>query len=236
MIHPIHDTALLLFSRTAKQEAYQKNFFSKNIYGQNEKLAQRFIDRTHKLARQTKLPFFTIDEKQQRGESFGERLSNAMGDIFEKGFRQIVVIGNDCPLMSTALINQAVDELRKSDLILAPTRKGGVYLLGVSKEKFEHIFFKKIQWQTSLVFEELCKYVEEKKLLSHHLACLDDVNDYADLLNALNDLSIPGSLRFYIISLLASDKFLKAYKVVRLPQSAITFKSLRGPPSLAMLA
>ncbi len=231
MTYPKHDTALLLFSRTAKQEAYCKNFFSKNIYSQNEKLAERLIDRTKKIAKQTALPFFTIDEKQQCGKSFGERLSNAMADIFEKGFQQVIVIGNDCPLVSTAIINQAVDELRKSDLILAPTRKGGAYLLGVTKEKFEKDYFKNIQWQTSAVFEQLCQYAEENQLSSYHLACLDDINDYADLLNSLNDLSLSDTLRRYIISLIASFNILKTVLSTAIRQAILASKNLRAPPS-----
>ncbi|MDQ6763589.1 MAG: DUF2064 domain-containing protein [Bacteroidota bacterium] len=237
MTYPANDTALLLFSRTAKQEAFYKNFFSEPNYRHNEKLAQRLIDRTKKLVQQTALPFFTIDEKLQRGESFGERLSNAMADIFEKGFQQVIVIGNDCPLISAALINDAVDEVRKGHLILAPTRKGGVYMLGFTKEKFEKSSFENIRWQTSAVAEQLCQYAKEHCLSTYHLPCLDDINDYADLTSSLSELSLTDPLRLYIQSLIASINILHAgTSIAALLQACLANNNLRGPPSLTMLA
>ncbi len=237
MTYRTNDTALLLFSRTATQEAHYKNFFSKCIYSHNERLAQRLIDRAKKAALRTNLPLFIIDEKLQRGESFGERLCNAMVDVFEKGFQQVVVIGNDCPHVSAALINNAVDELNKGYLILAPTRKGGVYLLGIKKEKFDRAAFENIHWQTPSVFEDLGQYAKEHHLPACRLACLDDINDHADLVKSLNELSLADALRIYIISLIASVNILySSTSMAALREARLAGNDLRGPPALAMLA
>src|SRR3954463_8606445 len=45
----------------------------------------------------TRLPFSGATVHAQRGQSFGERLSNAFDELAQRGYDQIVIIGRDCP-------------------------------------------------------------------------------------------------------------------------------------------
>ncbi|MEP6584998.1 MAG: DUF2064 domain-containing protein [Ginsengibacter sp.] len=237
MTNSIHDTALLLFSHTAQKEALYKNFSPEHSGNFNKQIADQLIGRTIKIARHTKLPFFLIDEQLQRGSSFGERLTNAMADVFNKGFQKIIVIGNDCPMVSTAIINKAAVELQKNDMLLAPTTKGGVYIIGLRKEYFEKNSFEKIGWQTSAVFENMVQYAREKNIATCYFQCKHDINNYADLVASLPYLSYTDPFRIAITCLIASfhifnlDRFLSIFHLYILSK-----KSLRGPPYLLIPA
>lgn len=231
LIYTDNNTALLLFSHTAGQESLHKTFLNRHIKKCNKRIAQALIDRSTRIALQTKLPFFLFDEQLQRGTCFGERLANAMDDVFEKGFEKIIVIGNDCPSLSADLISKAAVEIKKNDVLLAPTAKGGVYLLGISRQLFEKSLFERINWQTSTVFENMIQYAEEKSSSTFFFPCLNDINSYTDLVTSLSYLSYIDAFRVFVTGIIAS--FLNFIPNTFTPlnlQPALVQESLRGPP------
>ncbi len=226
-----NDTALLLFSRTSRQEALYKNFFSKAKKGYNERVAQKLIGSSIKTARQTRLPFFIIDERMQTGNSFGERLSNAIDSIFQKGFQKVIIIGNDCLSITSGIIHKAAAALEKNDVLLAPTSKGGVYLIGLTKKSFDENRFVKINWQTSSVFDDLVQYAVERNYSSMLLPCLNDINSPVDLKKSVYIFPAYNSFRLTIISLFASlQNFLLCYFYQVYAKPVFCAKPLRAPP------
>jgi uncharacterized protein len=152
-------TAILLFSRTAHAEAQAKPLvFNKMKAG---KIAALAIQQAKKTAIATGLPVFQITEKQQRGENFGERLSNACQDVFNKGYDSVIAIGNDCLDISTKNLNDTAEKLLENPLVLGETKDGGVYILGLQRDTFQQLDFSTIAWQTAHVFQQLIVFAEK---------------------------------------------------------------------------
>ncbi len=151
--------AILLFSRTAYAEAQAKPL----VLGKNkaERVAGIAIQQARKTALATGLPVFYVSEKQQRGNSFGERLSNAFNDIFSNGFESVIAIGNDCLDLSPKNLTFTAAKLTETPLVLGETLDGGVYILGLQRDIFHLLDFSKITWQSENVFKELTSAAEK---------------------------------------------------------------------------
>lgn len=147
-------TAVLIFSRSAREEAVHKSF-TKRGYQYNTAIANRLIQHTVTTANRSRLPVFTITERDQRGNSFGERLYNAIDTVFNKGFRNVIVLGNDSPELRLQDIVDARDQLYRGLPVAGPTVDGGVFLLGLSKAHFDQIAWKQISWKSSSVTKDL---------------------------------------------------------------------------------
>lgn len=151
--------AILLFSRTAYAEAQAKPLaFNES---KAEKLAALTIQQAKNKASASGLPVFHLSEKQQRGETFGERFSNAFQDIFNKGFDSVIAIGNDCLEISTENLLFTANKLVENPLVLGETHDGGVYILGLQRDIFHQLDFSRITWQSENVFKELTSVAEK---------------------------------------------------------------------------
>jgi len=68
--------------------------------------------------------------KIQQGKDLGERMHNATDTaLAENAF--VVLIGSDCPAITTDILNQSYQHLSNGkDAVLGPTKDGGYYLIG----------------------------------------------------------------------------------------------------------
>lgn len=71
----------------------------------------------------------------QKGNTLGERIFNALTYCSKKGYSQIVLIGTDSPSMPMEFIKKAFASLEKNDLVIGPCFDQGLYLIGAVKEK-----------------------------------------------------------------------------------------------------
>lgn len=69
----------------------------------------------------------------QEGADLGRRMQNAFQQGFDDGFQRIVIIGSDCPGMSSSLLSQAFRILSRKEAVVGPANDGGYYLLGLSR-------------------------------------------------------------------------------------------------------
>jgi len=67
----------------------------------------------------------------QKGQSFGERLTNAIEELANLGYSEIVMVGRDCPDLEIADIHLAFDRLGDFRLVLGPDHRGGCYLIAI---------------------------------------------------------------------------------------------------------
>ena len=231
MNKPSNDTALLIFTRSAKAEAASKNFLSQKATKANKKIAEFLIKRTIETASASGLPYIIFTEAEQKGSSFGEKLSGAVQSVFEQGFQKLIVIGNDCLQLQPANIQEACILLQTNNTVLAPTRKGGVCLIGITKETFNQTDFENVDWQTVTVYNELLHISSQNKLSVASLQLLDDVSDVTDLKKQIRLLSIGDAFRKYIISLIASLQhfFHDNFSIAYLKQQ-FSLSGLRAPP------
>jgi glycosyltransferase A (GT-A) superfamily protein (DUF2064 family) len=168
------DTAILLFSRTADKEARQKNWTQEPEL--NYRIASHLIRRTKKHLARASLAVFHIDESKQIGYSFGERLSNAFRYVFDRGYKNVICVGNDCQNLQISW-NEIVNKLKSGKTVLGPDQRGGIYLLGISSNAPIASILEKIQWNTSYVFEELCNRINNIFVLETRR----DTNTFKDI-------------------------------------------------------
>jgi len=90
----------------------------------------------------------------QRGDSFGERIGNAIADAFDLGYRDVVVVGNDCPDLAQKDIEAAFRMLASgAAYVAAPTRDGGAFMIAAHRGTFDAHTFMRLPWQTDRLYQ-----------------------------------------------------------------------------------
>jgi len=151
------NTALILFTRTAAEEARVKRFSYRLGKRGNQLIANKLISHATRLAQKAGIDFFVFTEKEQNRGNFGERLAGAYREVFDKGYQCAISIGNDCPALDLKNLQLAIEELQNNDAVIGPAKDGGVYLLGLSKREFEAIGFENLKWKTDQLTEDILR-------------------------------------------------------------------------------
>lgn len=120
-----------------------------------------------------------FEKKLQRGDHLGEKMSNAFKEGFDHGFEKVVIIGSDCPDISTNVIQNAYKKLAENDVVIGPSEDGGYYLIG--SNKFIPGIFKNIPWSTEMVFKETIRVLEKGGKSYGLLTTLNDIDTEEDL-------------------------------------------------------
>ena len=117
----------------------------------------------------------------QDGESLGQRMSHAFAKCFSLGFRNVVIIGTDCVMITEEDVETAFSLLSggKFEAVLGPATDGGYYLLGLCRET--DAVFQDIRWSTSRVFKETEKRMGENGLRHAVMRELADIDEEKDI-------------------------------------------------------
>ncbi|MBF2709589.1 TIGR04282 family arsenosugar biosynthesis glycosyltransferase [Flavobacterium soyangense] len=191
-------TAILLFAQSEKTESVLKPITFKKK--QNSLLWKKLNEKVLQTTKKTNLPYFISDENTQIGAAFGEKIVHSIQEIFDKGFDNVIVIGNDCPELNVHHLLEAACKLQTYDSVLGADFNGGAYLIGVSKSSFIPQEFEIISWQTPSVYSEL-QLLFSKQTISL-LQPLNDCNDTFDFKKAIYKLPFSSFFRNTILSLL----------------------------------
>ncbi|MBD0259436.1 MAG: DUF2064 domain-containing protein [Cytophagales bacterium] len=175
-----HSVAILLFSRTAGEEALHKPFSDRGE-DVNRRIAGHLISHAERTARRTGLPVVHVSSARQRGETFGERLADAFRQVFAQGYARVLAIGNDCPYLTPALLREAADRLQTQPVVLGPARDGGAYLIGLSAGSFREAAFCKLAWQTPAFYASLRTYCHAHGLAYAELPPHQDLDNHRDV-------------------------------------------------------
>jgi uncharacterized protein len=116
-------------------------------------------------------------EPQARGD-LGGRLTSAIGNAFEK-VERVVVIGTDCPDLTTAVVAEAFAGLKTHDLVIGPAHDGGYYLIGLRVPRPE--LFRGIDWGGEHVFKQTMCAAQALSLSVMQLPRLHDIDRPEDL-------------------------------------------------------
>jgi rSAM/selenodomain-associated transferase 1 len=124
----------------------------------------------------------------QRGDSFGERLMNAVTDLLHVGFESCCLVNSDSPTVTTDAFREAVVELQGGDnrIVLGPSDDGGYYLIGM-RRGYRRLF-EDIDWSTELVFTQTLDRARELTLGVHVLPKFYDIDDATALRRLCGDL------------------------------------------------
>jgi uncharacterized protein len=120
-----------------------------------------------------------FEKRLQNGESLGNRMMAAFFELFQQGFSQVVIIGSDCPGLTSFVIEDAFDKLDTTDVIIGPSCDGGYYLLGLT-----HLvpdLFKNKKWSTDTVLADTIKDTISLKKSCFFLTELSDIDTAEDL-------------------------------------------------------
>jgi uncharacterized protein len=116
----------------------------------------------------------------QKGEGLGERMMAAFSDLFKNGYTKVVIIGSDCPALSTDIIESAFQELNVYNAVIGPSADGGYYLLGLT-ELLSGLFYNK-QWSTASVLQDTITSITSLNKSYFLLPVLADIDTAGDLL------------------------------------------------------
>jgi len=172
--------AILIFTLSEEEELQKKPFLKKYA------LEQKLTTHTLNIVQKTGLDYYVYSE--QKGNSFGERFTNAISDIYDKGYDAIITLGNDTPSLNTTHLYKTIQALQQGQSVIGPSFDGGFYLMGIHKENYQAEKFIEFSWNTSHVRKELCSYFEANHtayLQLEFLYDLDHVTDTKDVYKTL---------------------------------------------------
>ena len=220
-----HNTAILVFALSSDEEKKRKKI-------QNaDQLFTALSEHSLKIVARTGLPYFHYTEKEQEGDSFGERFTNAIQAIFNRGFRQIITIGNDSPQLKTSHIQRAVMLLAQNKSVIGPSADGGFYLMGLHRKNFNQEKFKDLPWQTSQLASRLKREFLNtpfKFVTLERLVDIDSSQDLTILSKFTNQLTY--CIKRIVLSLIVTT--VSFYKTEDLSIAKFIFKAHqnRGSP------
>jgi len=117
----------------------------------------------------------------QQGRDLGEKMRNAMEEVFGQGCSEAMLIGSDIPDLPHALLRESGYTLAWHDAVIGPSHDGGYYLIGFRKETFLPEIFEGIDWSTKRVFAKTMEIFTAGKYNVRILPLWQDVDRLADL-------------------------------------------------------
>lgn len=124
---------------------------------------------------------------EERNPNFSYHLQ-AIGDLGLKMAEAIsyvlqfhtkaVIIGSDCPLLSSSLLKESFNALDNNDVVLGPAMDGGYYLLGC--RNLVKPLFNEIQWSTPYVLEQTIEKIVAASMTYRLLIPLSDIDNEVD--------------------------------------------------------
>lgn len=226
----IKDTALMVFSLSARKEAQRKTLFGRGRTAVTHNFFDVLIKQTAEIALSSGLDVIWIDETRQRGANFGERYANAFEDVFSQGYEKVISIGNDCPELTLGMLRAAIMQIKDKTLVLGPAADGGIYLLGLHRGAFNVEEFMALPWMGKTLFSELTTKASGKGLACICLKTLSDTDTAKDALYFA--WRNPGCfLSLYILQSLPNrPKAFTATSCTLIASFSTNSLSLRGPP------
>lgn len=222
-------TAIILFADLPDFEVRAKSFCDFSSKKATQKVSAILTHHFHKLAKTTTATTFLIDTFQQKGNSFGEKITNAFAYIYAKGFENVICIGNDCPDLDLQSLQNSIKQVEAGNIVLGPTFDGGAYLIGIPKHKFSQQSFLQIKWQSKQTFQGLKSSFQNDVI---ELTCLADVDSEKDFaFSSLNNCLVKRLLN--TISSFKSN-FVLNFDIQKHSVFLVDFSFLKGPPLLSI--
>ena len=227
MSKKLQNTAILIFANSSTEEARQKSFY------QGESFFEALNAHCLETVQKTGIPYFLFTEKEQVGADFGARFVNAITCVYNKGFENIITVGNDTPHLSSSQLLTTAKLLEKNKFVLGPSRDGGFYLMGLHRSQFDPTSFLKLPWQTSRLSKCIDLLIKKANIEVVRLKVLTDVDKFNDLKNILNSYkSLGRRLKRIILALLQFGE--KIFNIIWLEKFQLEQQNLynKGSPKI----
>lgn len=116
-------------------------------------------------------------KRVQRGDDLGARMEHAIAEVFNDGQEKVIIIGTDCPGVTTTYLQEAFAMLNDANIVLGPALDGGYTLLGMKTQPAP--LFTGVDWSTEKVASQTIALAEQSNLTVKQLAPLSDI-DYVE--------------------------------------------------------
>lgn len=116
---------------------------------------------------------------EQPAGDLGDRMCAAFRSSFARGYDAVMIVGTDCPDLTTAVLAEGFVGLQNQVLTIGPAIDGGYYLIGLQRLVPE--LFEGIAWSTPTVLSETLKIIDRLQLKVLLLPCLRDIDVPQDL-------------------------------------------------------
>ncbi|WP_375443827.1 DUF2064 domain-containing protein [uncultured Fibrella sp.] len=173
----INATAILIFAQPVSIDVVRKRVATQPLL--TRRILERLNERTRQTAEATAMPVIHSATLIKCAGTFGEQFDRACRAAFALGFERLLVIGNDCPALTSIHLLHAADQLQQASVVIGPDQRGGLYLLGITRASFEVLVPGTLPWQT-------CQLARAVRQLLVNLPVvvmprLGDVNKLVDL-------------------------------------------------------
>ncbi|MBN3582091.1 TIGR04282 family arsenosugar biosynthesis glycosyltransferase [Algoriphagus aestuarii] len=126
------------------------------------------------------------DQKEDESYSFhvqsdgdlGQKMASAFQEQFQKGCDKLLIIGTDCPGLTSEILEEAFEKLDHDEVVIGPANDGGYYLLGM--KTFIPGLFQKIPWSSEKVLSLSKKVLDFHSITYSLLPTLIDVDTLED--------------------------------------------------------
>lgn len=115
----------------------------------------------------------------QQESHLGNRMQTAFDHVLKQGYKQVIIIGSDCPYLTADDVEKAFTQLEHQDVVIGPAADGGYYLLGM-QQLHSSLFINK-QWSTNTVFKDTILSLQQAQLSYSVLPTLSDVDEEKDV-------------------------------------------------------
>lgn len=121
-----------------------------------------------------------VDVLAQPEGDLGIRMRDVMRQLFDGGASRVAIVGSDLPLITSAVVDAALDEIEheRRAIALGPSRDGGYYLVAASRVP---PIFDNVAWGTGDVLEQTLKAASKHGHPVRLLTPLRDVDRAVDL-------------------------------------------------------
>ena len=113
--------------------------------------------------------------KVQVGNNLGDKMAHAINSSLQT-YKKVIIVGSDCPNISTKTLKEASEALNKTDIVLGPAEDGGYVLIGASK--FNTQIFTNVAWGKGEVFDKTLRNLQG---LNYSYSTLEESWDVDDL-------------------------------------------------------
>lgn len=137
----------------------------------------RYLYYSNEITEGDSWPSDKFIKRVQVGPGLGERMNNAFQDVFAEGHEKAILIGSDCPGITSKYLDNAFQQLDLSDVVIGPALDGGYTLLG-SRRSIPELFLD-MEWSTDRVLRETLLRADQVNCTVEQLNPLSDV-DYIE--------------------------------------------------------
>lgn len=245
-----NQTAILLFSRNPSEDAKIKS--AKSLRQLSNNCFENSLSLIYKIISDSNLDFFvsTTGGKGkeyfskfkcpliiQSGITFGEKFYESINKVFEKGYENIIVIGNDTPSLKLRDIIFAAKHTSINNSVIGPSKDGGFYLLSLNRSDFKKIDpfkFISLNYQRSNTLSELISLFNHCSIFQYLLKKKDDFDKiYSIRIYFLFKYRVEQMISVFQ-KIVFNYLFIKYFLIlfIKHKNSFYTFASLSSPPFL----